>query len=277
MFGQVHIRFKLTGAGGTLLALNVNPLGDIAARLDTGPGVLSGLRVRRARADAQAIQPQALWILTKGFRLLLPPTPLIEASAAPTWASCRGVSCCVGAPNSNSAMISSCGFAGELLKSKTGASARPVMCMVAVVSPMVVCAVKSNVGQFCFATRAVEAHAPSVKFKRPVASEKVPRSRSKPPLTSGDAVVRRSADRRASWHPSRGLHQNLVRRLYRNVQSDDERFFRDGFLGAATSNVQYRDVKRQAIGDANQGPIKMHGSRHVEPLARRAFDREVRV
>ncbi len=44
-------------------------------------------------------------------------------------------------------MISSCGIAGMLLNSNTGASASPVMCMMAVVlSATAACAVKSKVG-----------------------------------------------------------------------------------------------------------------------------------
>ncbi len=64
------------------------------------------------------------------------------------------------------------------------------MCMVAVVSAIVVCAVKSSVGSILFCRPApLKLTRPSVKFRRPVASEKVPRSRSKPPLTSGESVV----------------------------------------------------------------------------------------
>ena len=67
VFGQVHIRLELAGAGGGLFAFNIDPLGDIAARRDAGAGVLSGLWVGRPRADAEAVQPQALLDLDQGI------------------------------------------------------------------------------------------------------------------------------------------------------------------------------------------------------------------
>src|SRR5713226_5181526 len=64
VLGQIHVCFELTGTRRALLRFNVDAPGDVAPGLDAGAGVLSsrprgGGGVARARADTEAIQPQA--------------------------------------------------------------------------------------------------------------------------------------------------------------------------------------------------------------------------
>ncbi len=177
-------------------------------------------------------------------------------------------------------MISSCGLAGLLLKSKTGASARPVICMVAVVSPIVVCAVKSSVGSILFCSPApLKLTRPSVKFNLPVASEKVPRSRSKPPFTKRRSG--RAADLQIAAHSRvqpASLHENILGRVDGHIEADDQRFLRGRrLLGAPPPHIEHGDIQRQTVGDADQGAVEVHGSGNVKPFARRPLDGEVRV
>ncbi len=64
------------------------------------------------------------------------------------------------------------------------------MCSVAVVSAIVVCAVKSNVGSILFLRPApLKLTRPVVKLSLLPESAKLPRCRSKPPLTKSESVV----------------------------------------------------------------------------------------
>ncbi len=125
MLGQVHVRLYLTDPRGALLGLDIDALGNVPPGFDAGAGILGAPSPYCScpRRWSARSSPRLFCSLTRGLRPLPPPTPLNVASAAPTCASCRAVSCAPDTPNSRRAMISSWASPDVLVKANCGASA----------------------------------------------------------------------------------------------------------------------------------------------------------
>ena len=125
-----------------------------------------------------------------------------------------------------------------LVSSNFGASANPVIFRVTVVTPTVVCAVKFKVGSILF-LRPVPLKLmllSGVKLRLLPASEKLPRSRPKSPLTSGSSTV----PPRCSFPPISALSPRPSTRISCGASIATSRPITRGFSGAAGAALPRR-------------------------------------